>query len=145
VPLSEHEQRQFDEIERALYSDDPKFASKLRVSDPRKAGRRTFVSGVAIVVLGVGVLVAGAILPNWYVGVLGFLIMLAAATRAYAGFKRWTGMASAPARNADGTLAFTRPRRTRRSRGPRTPGAGRTSFREMLEERWRRREERGGF
>ena len=35
MPLPEHEQRQLQEIEQALYRDDPKFARLMRVGDPR--------------------------------------------------------------------------------------------------------------
>jgi hypothetical protein len=39
VPLSEHEQRLFEQIERSL-SEDPKFASAVRQSDPKFHARR---------------------------------------------------------------------------------------------------------
>ncbi|MCU1592022.1 MAG: hypothetical protein JWP11_3278, partial [Frankiales bacterium] len=35
MPLSEHEQRLLDHIERALYQDDPKLASTVRSTDLR--------------------------------------------------------------------------------------------------------------
>jgi hypothetical protein len=38
MPLSEHEQRMLDQIERALYAEDPKFASSVRASRMRRAG-----------------------------------------------------------------------------------------------------------
>lgn len=140
MPLSEHEQRQFDAIERALYADDPKFANKLRLTDPRVAGKRLFLTSVAIVVAGIGVLIAGAIFMNWYVGLLGFLIMLAGASRAYAGFKRWV----VPAQRADDEpIPFPRRRLFGRSRrAARVSGARlgrRMNVVELLEERWRRR------
>lgn len=141
MPLSEHEQRQFDEIERALYADDPKFANKLRISDPRAAGKKVFVTGSAIVVAGIGVLISGAIIANWYLGLLGFLIMLAGATRAYAGFKRWMVPET---RTAEEPIPFPRRRFGVRRIGRRTGRArsrsgGRAHFVEMMEERWRRR------
>ena len=43
VPLSEHEQRLFDQIERSL-AEDPKFASAVRASDPRFHARRRLLS-----------------------------------------------------------------------------------------------------
>ncbi|HEX7745921.1 MAG TPA: DUF3040 domain-containing protein, partial [Micromonosporaceae bacterium] len=39
MPLSEHEQRLFEQIERSL-AEDPKFASAVRASDPRFHARR---------------------------------------------------------------------------------------------------------
>ena len=35
MPLSEHEQRQLEQIEQALYTDYPRFANAVRSSDPR--------------------------------------------------------------------------------------------------------------
>ena len=40
VPLSEHEQRLLEQIERALVDDDPKFASTVRTVDRRSRARR---------------------------------------------------------------------------------------------------------
>ncbi len=34
MPLSEHEQRMLDQIERALYAEDPKFANTVRETNP---------------------------------------------------------------------------------------------------------------
>ena len=48
VPLSEHEQRLLEQIERALVDDDPKFASSVRTGDRRlKARRRLQLGGAA--------------------------------------------------------------------------------------------------
>ena len=47
MPLSEHEQRMLDEIERALYEDDPKFATSVNVSRIRR--RRPIVAGCLFV------------------------------------------------------------------------------------------------
>ena len=46
MPLSEHEQRLLEQMERALYAEDPKFASSLRSSGPRPGIRRSAVTGV---------------------------------------------------------------------------------------------------
>ena len=40
MPLSEHEQRLLEQMERALYAEDPKFASSLRSAGPRPGNRR---------------------------------------------------------------------------------------------------------
>jgi hypothetical protein len=45
VPLSEHEQRLLDQIERALYQEDPKFASTVRQTDLRTHMRRPDCAG----------------------------------------------------------------------------------------------------
>ena len=46
MPLSEHEQRLFEQIERSL-AEDPKFASAVRSTDPRFHARRRIVLAVA--------------------------------------------------------------------------------------------------
>lgn len=80
MPLSEHEQRLLDQIERALYAEDPKFASHVRGARLRRPSRRRRLQGIALFVLGVALLVLGVILPLKPGGVpvvslLGFLVM----------------------------------------------------------------------
>ena len=53
MPLSEHEQRLLDQIERALYAEDPKFASTVRGGRLRRPSRRRRIQGVVLFVLGV--------------------------------------------------------------------------------------------
>jgi hypothetical protein len=81
MPLSEHEQRMLDEIERALYQDDPKFATSVDVSRIRR--RRPIMAAIAFVVglvcLVVGVIATQSVLAlGVVVSVLGFLIMVGA-------------------------------------------------------------------
>ena len=61
VPLSEHEQRLLEQIERALVDDDPKFASSVRTGDRRLKARRKLQIGAVLVVVGMAVLVGGAV------------------------------------------------------------------------------------
>ena len=61
MPLSEEELRLLEQMERALVEEDPKFASTLRGTTLRSAAkRRALVAGVCFV-LGVVVMMAGAI------------------------------------------------------------------------------------
>jgi len=76
VPLSEHEQRLLEQMERALYAEDPKFASSLRSAGPRPGNRRKAAIGVLTALVGVALLVTGAATSIVVVGVLGFLAML---------------------------------------------------------------------
>ena len=55
MPLSEHEQRLLEQMERALYAEDPKFASSLRSAGPRPGRRRKAVVGGLAARAGVGV------------------------------------------------------------------------------------------
>ena len=59
MPLSEHEQRLLEQIERALVDDDPKFASSVRTGDRRIKARRKLQLGALLVVVGMAVLVGG--------------------------------------------------------------------------------------
>jgi Protein of unknown function (DUF3040) len=61
MPLPEDEERQLEEIEQALYRDDPKFGRRMRASDPRVRYKRKLMQTLAGIVIGVGLLPAGAI------------------------------------------------------------------------------------
>src|SRR3954464_15038627 len=91
VPLSEHEQRLLDQIERALYQEDPKFASTVRSTDlrthmKRRLRRAAFVFGVGVVVM-LGGLVSN--MPG--VGIGGFVVMVAALALALSSWERLRG------------------------------------------------------
>lgn len=88
MPLSEHEQRLLEQIERALYAEDPKFAATVRGGRLRKPTRRRRVQGVALFVVGLVLLVLGIAVRALYLGqfpvvsVVGFLVMLGGAVLA---------------------------------------------------------------
>jgi hypothetical protein len=81
MPLSEHEQRLLDQIERELYAEDPKFASTVRGARLRRPARRRRTQGVALFIVGVALLVVGVMVRALWVAdfplmsVLGFLVM----------------------------------------------------------------------
>ena len=89
MPLSEHQQRLLDQIERALYAEDPKFVSTVRGGRLRKPTRRRRIQGIAVFALGLVLLVLGvAVRALWIadnfpvLSVVGFLVMLAGAVMA---------------------------------------------------------------
>ncbi len=88
MPLSEHEQRLLEQIERALYAEDPKFASTVRGGRLRKPTRRRRLQGVGLFVVGLVLLVVGVAVPQLWLGsfpvlsVVGFLMMLGGAVLA---------------------------------------------------------------
>jgi Protein of unknown function (DUF3040) len=95
MPLSEHEQRLFDQIERALYAEDPKFASTIRGARLRPSRRRR-IQGIALFVLGVALLVCGMLVPLRLfdipvISVVGFLTMFAGAVLTWAALRRGDG------------------------------------------------------
>jgi hypothetical protein len=126
VPLSEHEQRLLEQMERALYAEDPKFASSLRSAGPRPGSRRKAAVGVLVGLVGAVLLVTGAATSLVPVGVLGFIVMLAGA------FVVITTMRAEP--EASAPAAASGP--TKRVAKPAKAG-----FMDKVEERFRKRRE----
>src|SRR2546430_10921199 len=58
VPLSEHEQRQLEQIEQALRTDDPRFADAVHAADPRVHYQRRVIAAALGFVIGAGLLLA---------------------------------------------------------------------------------------
>ena len=52
MPLSDHEQRMLDQIESALYAEDPKFASSVRGGNLRAPSARRRLQGAVLFVIG---------------------------------------------------------------------------------------------
>ncbi|GAB7037875.1 MULTISPECIES: DUF3040 domain-containing protein [Catenuloplanes] len=124
MPLSEHEQRLFDQIERSL-AEDPKFASAVRASDPRFQARRRLIVAAVAIIAGLALLVYGAVSKVPLLGVAGFVVMLGAAAFAMTSYRK----SQSPDLHVVGGTAS---RRTRQRR---------LSFIDRLEERWRQRPE----
>src|ERR1700734_3350808 len=59
MPLSDHEQRMLDQIESALYAEDPKFASSVRGGGLRAPTARRRLQGAGLFLLGLAMLVSG--------------------------------------------------------------------------------------
>ncbi|MEZ0580992.1 DUF3040 domain-containing protein [Nocardioides sp. MH1] len=147
MPLSEEELRLLEQMERALVEEDPKFASTLRGTTARRAARRRAVLAGLVFVVGIAVLMGGAISGLWQIGIVGFVIMLGSATIGLSAI-RGQNLSSQPGSNPgvsahpsgfgviDGGRA--RSRRPHRQRSS-------SSFMEKVEARWRRRRDRGGY
>ncbi len=78
VPLSEHEQRLLDEIEQALYAEDPKFASSVRSARPRNRARTMLAVSVVGVFAGLAVVIVGLAVNQPLIGVFGFVLIVGA-------------------------------------------------------------------
>jgi hypothetical protein len=96
MPLSEHEQRLLDEIEQALYAEDPKFASSVRSARPRNRARIMLASSVVGVLLGLAVVMVGLTANLILLGVLGFVLIVGSCVAAASALRgpRQTGTAS---------------------------------------------------
>ena len=126
MPLSDHEQRLLEQIERALYAEDPKFASTVRLTDLRRWHRRRVQRAAMILAIGLAAIVVGLILGRVLVVAIGAGV--AAVGAAFTAFAWWQ------------TAQNERLRAARRSQADlRGRGGPRESFRERMEERWQRR------
>jgi NaMN:DMB phosphoribosyltransferase len=127
VPLSEHEQRLFEQIERSL-AEDPKFASAVRASDPRFHARRRVLVAAGVVIVGLALLIYGAVIKTTPVAVAGFVVMLASLGYAVQSHRR----SQSPDLHVVGGTTSRRPRSRTGRRG---------SFLDRMEDRWRQRPE----
>ncbi|NUP57946.1 MAG: DUF3040 domain-containing protein [Pseudarthrobacter sp.] len=114
MPLSEHEQKLLEQLEKQLHEDDPKFANSMGSDPGRSWSTRHVVIGVLCALAGVFLLLIGVTLQNIFVGVLGFVVM-------------GGGVYFATMRSSGG--------RRGKGRGPKS-GKQRSSFMSGLEERW---------
>lgn len=144
MPLSEEELRLLEQMERALVEDDPKLAHTLRGTGVQRASRRRAVLAGAAFVLGVVVLMTGAIAAQPIVGVIGFIVMLASATIAVTSLRAPQQPSPTPFRDTPqgfGVVDGGGRGRSKRARGSGSHG----SFMDRMEERWRRRRDTGGY
>ena len=147
MPLSEHEQRLLEQMERALYAEDPKFVSSLQHPTQRSGSRRRLIIGFLLGLAGMALLVTGVATKLAPLGVVGFIVMLGGVVIALTGGRARasddeSGTAEAPAKptnsgsgsgNSDG------------STHDRHSGGSGGGFMDRMEDRWRnRREEEQG-
>jgi hypothetical protein len=133
MPLSENEQRLLEQMEQALYAEDPKFASQLRGSDARTFYRKRLVLAGFGFAAGVAALLGGAMTQVYPLAVVGFLLMLASA---------WYGVTAWRRIPAPGEIgSFSAPQG---SSGKAKAPKGSTGFVARAEERWRKRRDEMG-
>jgi hypothetical protein len=129
MPLSDHEQRMLDQIESALYAEDPKFASSVRGGGFRAPTARRRLQGAALFVIGLAMLVSGVAFKATMIGsfpilsVVGFVVMFGGVVFAITGPRL--------SRRADHSGPPQGPRQRRKG------GGG--SFTSRMEDRFRRR------
>ena len=132
MPLSDHEQRMLDQIESALYAEDPKFASSVRGGNLRAPSTRRRLQGAGLFVIGLAMLVAGVAFKATMIGsfpvlsVVGFVVMFGGVVFAITGPRVAGGRAKSGPAPSSGS-------RQRRPKG----GGG--SFTSRMEDRFRRR------
>ncbi|WP_031056233.1 DUF3040 domain-containing protein [Streptomyces sp. NRRL F-5702] len=133
MPLSEHEQRMLEQMERALYAEDPKFATALEGSGLRTYTRRRVYQAVAGFLVGIALLMAGMVAQQIWISVVGFLVMLGCAVLAVTGWRKAPkpGEQQRAAAGGGDSGASRRPRQRR-------------SMMNRIEQRWQRRRDEQG-
>jgi len=118
MALSEHEEQLLEQMERALATEDPRFASALRGNIIDRVAPKNLGLAVMAILVGVAGLIAGVALTQPAIGIVGFLIVVG-------------GLAAALS-NIRTPGAPTQPTNTKLPRAP---------FMQGLEERWDRRQD----
>ena len=77
MPLSEHEQKLLDQIEQALYAEDPKFASAVRSARSRSKVRQSVLLSLLGVLVGLTLVLVGLITTVIALSVVGFVLVVA--------------------------------------------------------------------
>ncbi len=144
MPLSEEELRLLEQMERALVAEDPKLASTLRGTRMRQHARRRLIAGILVFVVGVAVLMSGAVLRIIPLGVLGFVVMLGSA---YLTLTSWRSASTGPFSQTEtaespGLRVIQGGKKPKRGKAPKAPKQG--TMMERFEERWRRRRDQNG-
>ncbi|GAA1773799.1 DUF3040 domain-containing protein [Nostocoides vanveenii] len=138
MSLSEREQQLLDQMEQALYAEDPRFASQMQSVAARRSHTRHLI-GLVGVLAGLGLVLLG-VNTTWIVGAVGFVVMVAALAYAFAPPRKQHAPFGVV--RDDGSVGSAR----RAGKGHK-PGRGRRpqsgTFMERLEDRWDRR--RGGW
>ncbi|WP_037906126.1 DUF3040 domain-containing protein [Actinacidiphila yeochonensis] len=138
MPLSEHEQRMLEQMERALYAEDPKFASALEGNGLRTFTRRRVYLAVLGFVCGIGLLLGAMVVEQAWLGVVGFLVMLVCAVLAVTSWRR----AVRPLEQQQAPPAV--PGHMGRRFGARRRQQPRRAMMDRIEERWQRRRDEQG-
>jgi hypothetical protein len=126
VALSEHEEALLQQMEEALYAEDPRFASRIEKTKSRARGRGRIVVGAIAGIAGLGLVVVSAMTSLIWLGAVGFAIMVAGIVYAITPSKTKLAVVE-----GNGT---SRPRAKGASSAPK-----RGTFMERMEERWERR------
>lgn len=136
MPLSEHEQQLLEQMEQALYAEDPKFASQMQGSGARRSARRRMAVGVVGVVLGLALVLVGVNTTMW-IGAVGFAVMVGAVAFALTPPRRKAALGTV---QPDGSVRRSAPGKAAGRTKSSKPGG---SFMDRMEERWDKRRDDG--
>lgn len=129
MPLSEREQRILEQLERELSTEDPKLATTM-TEGPRASFGRILIAVLGIVV-GLLLLIVGVSQSLAIVGILGFVVMVAAVV-----------VASMPSKkNKLRVVGGSGTSMSRSKKATKRPAGKSGSFTQRMEERWEKRQD----
>jgi Protein of unknown function (DUF3040) len=128
VPLSEHEQKVLQAMEQALYAEDPRFATHI-TNHGLHPNKRRIIVGVLGVLVGLALVVLGALNSLIWLGAIGFALMVAGGAWAFSPAKKSVLGAVGP----EGSVRRTVSGESRKGR------RSKAGFMQRLEERWDKR------
>lgn len=128
MALSEHEEALLQQMEEALYAEDPRFASRIKKTKSRSVQRGRIVIGVVAGLAGLALVIYSAMSSLIWLGAVGFAVMVAGIAYGVTPVKGRLGTVS-----EDGTVRAA-PRGATKQRAKQGG-----SFMERMEERWERR------
>ncbi|MEO7132525.1 MAG: DUF3040 domain-containing protein [Dermatophilaceae bacterium] len=133
MALSEHEEALLQQMEEALYAEDPQFASRIEKTKSHSAHRGRVVIGVGGALVGLALVVLAAWTSYLWLGAIGFAFMVAGIAYAVSPGKPRLGTVA-----EDGTIRH--PVKGKPGSTGKSPTPGKTgSLMERIEERWERR------
>ncbi len=92
MPLSEHEQRQLEQIEQSLYAEHPRLARIMRAKDPKVHYRRRVILAAIGFLAGAGMVVAGILLKYHWLSAAGFVVLVLSSVWAVTSYRKMTGI-----------------------------------------------------
>ncbi len=129
MPLSEHEQRLLEEMERNLYHNDADFVAAVGTRRG-KPNYTLIVVGVLTAVLGLAVIVTGVVIQLAFVGIIGFVVLLGGVL-----------LAISPPRSGSIPQEASAAERAGEPRPSAAAGPSRSGFMERMNERWDKRQD----
>ncbi|WP_109472972.1 DUF3040 domain-containing protein [Ornithinimicrobium cavernae] len=145
MPLSEHEQRVLEQMEQALYAEDPRFATSLVGKSEARAKRRRAALGLLIALAGLGLVVLAVTMHQIWIGGLGFAAMVFGGVWAMTSPR--TKGATLGTVDAHGNVTLHAKPGGNARHGKQASGKGHKSsgLLNRFEERWDKRREEGPF
>ncbi|HET6152491.1 MAG TPA: DUF3040 domain-containing protein [Marmoricola sp.] len=158
MPLSEEELRLLEQMERALAAEDPKFVSALQGRTLRRVARMRSLAAGAVFLGGIALMMTGAMTAQIWLGILGFVVMLASAM---VGLAAWRGHRVPEERPSspdalfdfddhphrfevlDGGRANRPKRQVRHPKQRRERDRKQGTFMQRMEQRWQHRRDQG--